>query len=98
MLSCTDSSNACKIAAQKNNHTARLLQLLAFKYNPRASGVMESMSIALLFVSAHFRKYSCASSVLPLTKSQRADSGSHLKEDARSVYGDRFLNIINDNV
>lgn len=93
-LSWTDCSNACKKVAQKNNDAACFLKLFVLlvivKSNPSASGVMESMSFALLFVSAHFLKYLCASSALPLAKSQRADSGSHLKEEPRSLSRGRF--------
>lgn len=84
-LSWTDSSRPCKIVEQKNKHTARLFEWLTLKCSPHASGVMESISFAFLFVSAHFFKYLCASSVLPLAKSQRADSGIHLEGEARSA-------------
>lgn len=89
-LSWTDWSNACEKVAQKSNDSARFLKLLVLlvivKSNPFASGVIGSMSFALLFVSAHFLKYLCASSALPLANSHRADSGSHLNEEPRSVY------------
>lgn len=93
-LSWTDCSNAYKKAAQKSNVTASFLKLLVLlvivKSNPCASGVMESMIFPLLFVSAHSFKYLCASSALPLAKSHRADSGSHLKEEPSSVTGIDF--------
>lgn len=98
-FSCTDCSNACKKVAQKRNNTACFLKLAAFlvtvESDQCASGVMESMSFALLFVSAHFLKYSCASFALPLAKSQRADSGSHLREEP-SLQGSSFHFIDNN--